>query len=104
MSALSLNYNIESHKYLEIISGGDKTIVLFSDDGSTITKETHQFSSVSKNNGFLEAGMTVRSVTTEKATGSWEDRYVLEYSQEDATEAAADEAPIPEEPAEETAE
>ena len=102
MSTLSLNYNIESHKYLEIINGGDKTIVLFSDDGSTSTKETHQFSAVSKDNGFLEAGMTIRSVTTEKATGSWEDRYVLEYRQEDAPETVADEAFVPEEPAEET--
>jgi hypothetical protein len=77
----SLNISIAPHKFTEIINGGDKVIVLFSDDGTTITKETHQFSTVSNKDviGFLESGMGIETITIETASGDWENRYELEY-------------------------
>lgn len=79
MNILGLNYNVETHKYLEILKGGDKTIVLFSDDGTTINKETHQFHVCVKDNGIVEAGMVICTITKEQATGTWEERYTLNY-------------------------
>lgn len=78
----SLNINIEPHKYLEIIKGGDKVIVLYSDDGSTIAKETHNFTTITSSDvkGFLEQGMMIETITTETATGNWDQRYELEFS------------------------
>ena len=79
LSMTSLNYNVEPHKYLEILRGGDKVIVLYSDDGSLITKEIHAFNSAPQTKGFVEPGMIIESITTEQASGSWEDRYELDY-------------------------
>ena len=93
----SLNIDIETHKFTEIIKGGDKVIVLFSDDGTTITKETHSFTSVNGSNvkGFLELGMGIETITVETASGDWENRYELDYSSD--TESADVNAPTEEE-------
>ena len=73
------NRNIEAHKYLEIIEQDNSFIILFSDNGSTITKETHKYEITDESVGFLQKGSVVESVTIETATGSWDDRYSLEY-------------------------
>ena len=58
---LNLNFNVEPHKYLEVIRGDDTIIVLYSDDGSTIEKEVHTFSNVAAGDavGFLKPGMVI---------------------------------------------
>lgn len=78
---LNLNFNVEPHKYLEVIRGDDTIIVLYSDDGSTIEKEVHTFSNVTAADavGFLTAGMVIETVTNFTATGSWDERYELDY-------------------------
>ena len=95
MEWLSLNYNVEPRKYLEILRGSDTVIVLYSDDGTTIFKETHTFSLASSGpqSGFVKSGMSIESITVEQATGSWDDRYTLEYGNSDST---SDETNIPE--------
>ncbi len=87
------NRPVESHPYLEIIEQDNSFIILFSDDGTNITKETHTYDIVEKGIGFLKKGSVVESVTTETASGSWEDRYELEYS---SSLSAPTEEPTPE--------
>lgn len=79
---LSLNFNVDSHKYLEVIRGADTIIVLYSDNGSTIKKEVHTYTTVTAADaiGMLEQGMVVESVTNYTATGTWDQRYELEYT------------------------
>lgn len=76
--------NVDSHKYLEIIEQDNKYILLYSDDGATITKETHTYDINDQVIGFLEKGAIVESVTIETASGSWADRYTLDYSSSSA--------------------
>lgn len=92
--------NIEPHKYLEVIEQDNNFIILFSDDGSTITRETHTYEIVSKGIGFLEKGSVVETIKTETASGSWEDRYELEYSDgsSSSTEESTPTTDSPEEP------
>lgn len=80
-----LSIQIPPHKYLEVINSGEEVIVLYSDDGSTIFKETHTFSCPNAPIGFLTIGSTVETIITESASGSWDDRYTLDYTS-DATE------------------
>lgn len=78
---LNLNHNVESHKYLEVIRGSDTEILLYSDDGSTIKKEVHTFKTVTSADaiGMLEKGMIIETVTNYTASGTWEQRYELDY-------------------------
>lgn len=78
---LNLNHNVESHKYLEVIRGSDTEILLYSDDGSTIKKEVHTFKTVTSADaiGMLEKGMVIETVTNYTASGTWEQRYELDY-------------------------
>ena len=100
---LNLNFNVEPHKYLEVIKGADTVIVLFSDDGSTIKKEVHTFSTVAAGDavGFLEPGMIIENITNFTASGDWEDRYELEYT-DDAEEADGEGGGMDEEQPEDT--
>lgn len=92
--------NVESHKFLEVIEQNNSFIILFSDDGTNITKEIHTYEIVEKGIGFLDKGSVVESVTTETASGSWEDRYELEYS--DSSSTSDPSTPEPSEPQPET--
>ena len=71
--------NVGTHKYSEIIEQDNSYILLFSDDGSAITRETHTYDIAYAQTGFLKKGSVVESVKTETATGSWDERYTLEY-------------------------
>lgn len=84
-TSLTLNYNIEPHKYLEVIRDGNEVTVLYSDDGSLITKQTHVFS-IPPAKGFVKVGATRETITVETATGSWENRYELDYTTETETD------------------
>lgn len=77
--------NIESHKFLEVIEQDNTFIILFSDDGSNITRETHTYELTELGIGFLNKGSVVESIKVETASGSWEDRYELEYSDSSST-------------------
>lgn len=95
---LSLNHNVESHKYLEVIRGSDTEILLYSDDGSTIKKEVHTFKAVTSADaiGMLEKGMIIETVTNYTASGTWEQRYELDYIDDAASsteEPVNDQAP-----------
>ena len=72
---LNLNHNVESHKYLEVIRGSDTEILLYSDDGSTIKKAVTSADAI----GMLEKGMVIETVTNYTASGTWEQRYELDY-------------------------
>lgn len=107
-----LSYQIAQHKYLEIINSGETVIVLYSDDGTTIFKETHTFTCPRSPIGFLTVGSTVETIVTESASGSWDDRYNLEYTADtteensgvDDTPAETPAEPNADEPAAEPAE
>lgn len=93
---LNLNYNVESHKYLEVIRGSDTEILLYSDDGSTIKKEVHTFKTVTSADaiGMLEKGMVVETITNYTAFGTWEQRYELDYV-DDAVQVTEEPANVP---------
>ena len=73
-------------KCVELISGADVQIRFMADSATgstTITKEVHRNSVVDQvtANDVLEVGMTIETVLTYTATGNWDDRYTLEYTQ-----------------------
>lgn len=70
-----------NHTKCEILKGDDIAIVLYMDDETTVHKETHVFNVIDKASakGVATIGMTSEAIAKTSATGTWEDRYILEY-------------------------
>ena len=77
---MTFTKELPERKLIEIINNGDEVIVLSSNDDGIVYKEIHTHSVSHDTNSILIIGACIESIIILQASGSWKDRYTLEYA------------------------